>query len=136
MRSATHFDNLENLLLCVCGTKRLWLYPPSDAPSLYPASARERTTRADAPPFRTLDELPSELRATFGEIAHASPIEVNLVAGDLLYLPACWWHCVEGGRERNMILNWWYGLHPKKASQDQGGPAAKWAKLADTYPSP
>lgn len=31
----THFDQLENLLICVYGTKRLWLYPPSDAPFLY-----------------------------------------------------------------------------------------------------
>ena len=31
----THFDGFENLLVCLCGTKRLWLYPPSDARHLY-----------------------------------------------------------------------------------------------------
>ena len=45
---------------------------------------------------------------------HAQPLEVNLGPGDFLYLPACWWHCVEGSRERNMILNWWFDVHPAK----------------------
>ena len=44
--------------------------------------------------------------------------QVRLVAGDVLYLPACWWHCVEGSAERNMILNWWMDLHPKKRGRD------------------
>ena len=40
--------------------------------------------------------------------------QVDLAAGDLLYLPACWWHCVQGCRDRNLILNWWHELHPSK----------------------
>ena len=81
-------------------------------------------------------ELPPNLQPTFREIAKASPVEVVLHPGDVLYLPACWWHCVEGSHERNMILNWWYGLHPAKASQDAGGPAAKWAEWVRSYPLP
>ena len=50
--------------------------------------------------------------------AHATPIEINLRPGDLFYSPACWWHCVEGSRERNMILNWWFDLHPRKKAHD------------------
>ena len=38
--------------------------------------------------------------------------------GDFLYLPALWWHCVEGSRERNMILNWWFAIHPAKRSHE------------------
>jgi hypothetical protein len=135
--TATHFDNSENVLVCFHGTKRLWLYPPSDTPHIYPAAGRARTTRADAPPFRTLDELPDELRATFAHIARArGPLEVRLHAGDVLYLPACWWHCVEGSKERNMILTYWFGLHPRKAAQERGGPAAKWAAWVDSWPCP
>ena len=37
-----------------------------------------------------------------------------LEAGDVLYLPQCWWHCVEGSVERNMILNYWLRIHPSK----------------------
>lgn len=106
--TSTHFDKSENLLLCVCGTKRLWLYPPSDAKYLYPVAGKDGS-RSAAPPFTSFEELPSRLRETFAKVAHASPREVNLQAGDILYLPACWWHCVEGSRERNMIVNWWMG---------------------------
>ena len=134
--TATHFDNSENLMLCLCGTKRLWLYPPKDTPYLSPAADRERTSRADAPPFRRWHELPPELQATFRGLAYASPVEVHLQAGDALYLPACWWHCVEGSRDRNMILSYWYGLHPRKPAQDANGPAVKWEAWVDRWPAP
>lgn len=118
--TATHFDPSENMMLCLYGTKRLWLYPPSDVHHLYPV-AKKDGSRSAAPPFQRYEELPERLRATFPETAHARPIEVNLVAGDILYLPACWWHCVEGSRERNMIVNWWHALHPHKRMHDAGG---------------
>ena len=103
----THFDGYENLLLCLYGTKRLWLYPPSDARHLYAGSGAKRDpSRAAAPPFQTYEELPATLQATFPQLAHARPLEVTLTAGEVLYLPATWWHCVEGSRDRNMILNW------------------------------
>ena len=35
-----------------------------------------------------------------------------------------------GDKERNMIVNWWFALHPEKAAQDESGPATKWAALA------
>ena len=132
----THFDTSENLMLCVCGSKRLWLYPPSDTPYVYPAAQKERTSRADVPPFCRVHELPHELRETFAAVAHASPVEVVLRAGDLLYLPAGWWHCVEGSTERNMILNWWYFVHPQKAARDPCGPARKWKNWVHTWPAP
>jgi hypothetical protein len=117
--TATHFDGYENLLVCLSGTKRLWLYPPSDARYLYAgAGAKGDASRAAAPPFQTFEQLPAELRASFGDVAHARPLEVHLGPGDCLYLPACWWHCVEGSRERNMILNWWFDVHEKKRNHE------------------
>ena len=75
----THFDGYENLLVCLCGTKRLWLYPPSDARHLYAAAGAKRdASRAAAPPFQMYDELPVDLRATFPETKHARPLEVHL----------------------------------------------------------
>ena len=115
--TATHFDPSENMLICLFGTKRLWLYPPSDVHHLYPVPKRDGS-RAAAPAFQTYADLPERLRATFPQVAHARPIEVNLVAGDVLYLPACWWHCVEGSKGRNMIINAWYQLHPRKRMLD------------------
>merc|ERR1712154_135788 len=36
--TSVHFDAHENMSLCICGTKRYLLYPPSDARSLYPVN--------------------------------------------------------------------------------------------------
>lgn len=128
----THFDGFENLLVVVSGTKRLWLYPPSDARHLYCAGGtRKEPSRATAPPFQTHDEMQPEMQRTFPEVAHARPLEVRLDAGDFLYLPACWWHCVEGSRERNMIINWWFAVHPRKRGYegDFGAPPAAGARM-------
>ena len=109
----------ENILVCLFGTKRLWLYPPSDTPNIYPVATGENavqqqglfgggggSSRSCAPPFKRLEELDPKLQEQFPLLGAVRPIEINLRGGDALYLPACWWHCVEGSRERNMILNW------------------------------
>lgn len=109
--TAVHFDPNENLLLCICGSKRLWLYPPSDARHLYPCNDFSRSAVL---PFRWLEDYPDDTRDRFKDLAGSRPLEVRLFAGDMLYLPSCWWHCVEGSDERNMILNWWFAMHPDK----------------------
>lgn len=135
--SATHYDPHENMMLCVCGTKRVWLYPPSDLHCLYPHrgdatqlavsrlagdyGASNKVSRSVVPPFKTHAQLSGELQATFPKLAHARPVEAVLHAGDALYLPMCWWHCVEGSHERNCILNWWFLPHPRKAQLDEAG---------------
>ena len=121
----THFDGFENLIVCICGTKRLWLYPPSDARHLYCAGgARKEPSRAAAPPFQRYSDLSPELRHTLAQVQHAKPLEVHLGPGDVLYLPACWWHCVEGSHERNMILNSWFEVHPRKRCHEGDLPVA------------
>ena len=140
---ATHFDPNENLLCCLSGKKRFWLYPPCDAAFLYPSPASDGS-RASAPPFQLHDELPPPVRGAFADVARTrGPVEVRLEAGDAFYLrklrrgfelnaspfasrtllphvasplPTAvgWWHCVEGSVERNMILNFWMKVHPQK----------------------
>jgi len=112
--TAVHFDAHENLQLCLCGTKRLWLYPPSDARYLYPCNDFSRSAVV---PFARFEELSEEFRAKYALVSQARPLEVKLGPGDLLYLPSCWWHCVEGSESRNMILVWWFCLHPDKKAR-------------------
>merc|ERR1719330_877710 len=119
-----HFDAYENLMLCLCGSKRVWLYPPCDAPFLYPVGdgvmyPESDFSRSAAIPFRRFDDLPADLRARYPRLSRARPVEVSLRAGDVLYLPCCWWHCVEGSEGRNMILNWWFHVHPEKRALAQ-----------------
>ena len=115
-------------MLVLFGTKRLWLYPPSDTPYIYPVrtvdspsskpgditSTAGGSSRSIAPPFKRLDELAPEVQASFPLLQGVRPVEVLLEAGDALYLPAFWWHCVEGSAGRNMILSWWSRMHPSK----------------------
>ena len=52
--------------------------------------------------------------------AARGPVEVVLHPGDLFYLPVGWWHCVEGSRERNMIVNYWLRV-PAAKKRDEAG---------------
>jgi len=115
--TSVHFDMRENLLLCLNGTKRLWLFPPCEACNLYPVFTHTMSdfSRSAAPPFTYFDELSPELQEKYPLLRKAQHVEVNLSAGDMLYLPSCWWHCVEGSQDRNMILNWWFDWHPEKS---------------------
>ncbi|CAJ1361057.1 unnamed protein product [Effrenium voratum] len=116
--TSLHFDGYENLMLCVFGAKRIWLFPPSDARFLYPLgesiSKPQDFTRSAIPPFTRFGDFSPEMQARFVGYGKAKVLEVQLRAGDLLYLPAGWWHCVQGSEEPNMILNWWFSVHPSK----------------------
>uniref|UniRef100_A0A7S4QGJ8 JmjC domain-containing protein n=1 Tax=Alexandrium monilatum TaxID=311494 RepID=A0A7S4QGJ8_9DINO len=111
--TATHFDPSENLLLVVSGSKTFELYHPSDVDCLYPTKPPGYTNSV-VPPFAPPGSMPSDLQARCPHYCHARPVRVELSAGDMLYLPICWWHGVTGGSERNMILNWWCEMHPRK----------------------
>jgi len=116
--TSVHYDCHENLMVCVCGTKRLWLYPPGDARYVYPISkdrgASMDFSRSAILPFRDFQDLSPEDQQRYPLLQHATALEVTVGAGDMLYLPSCWWHCVEGSDDRNIILNWWFGQHADK----------------------
>lgn len=109
--TAVHFDVHENLQICLCGTKRFWLFPPSDAKYLYPVNDFSRSAVV---PFTHHADLSNELQLKYGLQAKARPLEVTIRAGEMLYLPSCWWHCVEGSEGRNMTLIWWFHMHADK----------------------
>ena len=47
-----------------------------------------------------------------GSAAEVRPLRVEVSAGELLYLPALWWHAVsqraDGPRESTIAVNYWY----------------------------
>ncbi len=87
--------------------------------------AGNRGQRAEAaipepPSFSTVDwTLPAdELREQFPKYAEAAMEEIEVRAGEMLYLPAGWFHLVESrGADlrnlRHMALNYW--VHPPDA---------------------
>jgi len=108
-----HCDPGENLLAVICGTKHFDLFPPSDADCLYPCRPPSMLC-SGVPPLILPDSMPEDLRERCPLYKYAHPVHVTLKAGDMLYLPAFWWHGVTGSMERNMILNFWCDMHPQK----------------------
>lgn len=106
-----HCDSGENLLAVLAGTKRFDLYPPTDADCLYIV----QKINSSVPPFVAPEAMPEDLAERCPLYRQATPIRVDLEKGDMLYLPVFWWHGVTGGAERNMLVNWWCEMHPRKA---------------------
>ena len=110
----THFDAYENLMLVVEGTKRLLLFPPGECDNLYVtrAGGAHFAYSAIQPMVRPQDRDRYESKI-FPRFNDARCIEVEVHAGEVLYLPIYWWHGVSG-TGRNCILNWWFDMSRKK----------------------
>ena len=105
----THLDPAENFLLVARGSKRMQLFAPADYASMYPFPAPKYHSSA-VPPFTPPIDAPVE----FPAYARTRPVEIELRQGDLLYLPAYWYHCVAGGDDFNVVVAWWTTIHANK----------------------
>ena len=134
-RSVTslHQDWYENMYIVVRGTKRFALVPPTDCQAVPKQAIPEGRYRYDpeagtfsvemlAPgggpeglkPFYWVDFDETVARSRGAHVYH-----VTLHAGDVLYLPAAWYH--EVSQRENMIdadadrfvcaVNFWYDMH-------------------------
>lgn len=98
-QSWVHTDAFENLFVQVRGKKRFVLFAPEDARYMY--NTRKFGAYCEVDVFS-----PDLVKHPLYEKATA--IEVCLDAGDLLYLPAFWFHAVESIDFFNISMNWWY----------------------------
>ena len=101
-----HFDRAENFHLQVFGRKKWILFSPEDSQHLYYPCAGFQTGLLHFSPVDV--EHPDVAR--FPAFTKAQPIEVILEPGDLLFLPAGFWHYVRG-LEMSISLNWFF-RHP------------------------
>ena len=101
-RTPLHFDLLENLFCVVRGRKRMQLWHPAHGAQLYPGGGGE-------PLFSKVDPTnfdPVEFPEFSGAVGLAH--EVELAAGDALYLPLGWWHAVSTPPgERSISISYW-----------------------------
>lgn len=132
--TAMHKDNYENIYVQILGQKHFVLLPPVDAPCVNekevlagtyaPKNSIEAETtekedlviQIDDPatyvPFATWDpDSPHEDTTPYSK--HAQPMRVTLEEGDMLYLPALWYHKVsQSCNEEGLCcaVNYWYDL--------------------------
>ena len=102
-----HRDPYENLFAQVVGRKRIHLFAPDLAPFLYiNKSGIQRNTSAVASEQDLLaptSERPLLSRA----LASANAFVAELDAGDVLYIPQGWYHCVQS-LSTSASVNFWY----------------------------
>ncbi|KAM9486998.1 tRNA wybutosine-synthesizing protein 5 [Clarias gariepinus] len=77
----THYDVMDNLLAQVTGRKRVVLYSPQDALHLYLTGDKSEVLDVDSPDL----EL-------YPDFVKACRYECILEPGDLLFIPALWFH--------------------------------------------
>ncbi|KAH6686681.1 phospholipase A2 [Plectosphaerella plurivora] len=135
--TALHKDNYENIYVQLRGRKRFLLLPPLCQPCVAERLIRAATYHrrgpdqpttdtsnaglrlepdegADDVPFATWDPDEPETNAT--PYSHlADPMEVILEPGDMLYLPAMWYHKVSqfcNPEDEGFVLavNYWYDM--------------------------
>jgi hypothetical protein len=98
-----HFDPADNLNFQLTGRKAFWIFPPGTRP-YYPLPMFSQTAHISGV-FRS--GLNSDLRA-FPRFDPRAGIRLELEPGDILYLPAYWWHQVESLGHENLNLNFWW----------------------------
>ncbi|XP_005099470.1 tRNA wybutosine-synthesizing protein 5 [Aplysia californica] len=81
MQLWTHYDVMDNILLQIVGSKKVVLFAPSDADFLYMNGDKSEILDIDSP---DLERFPL--------FSGATPYRGYLYPGDMLFIPALWFH--------------------------------------------
>lgn len=119
---AVHKDPYENLYCVVSGEKHFLLHPPSDRPfipyELYTPATYQLTEEGtfkvvdeeamEKVPWIPLDPLAPDL-ARYPSYSQAQALRCTVRAGEMLYLPALWFHHVQQS-QGCIAVNFWYDM--------------------------
>ncbi|XP_025854309.1 bifunctional peptidase and (3S)-lysyl hydroxylase JMJD7 isoform X1 [Vulpes vulpes] len=120
--TSLHKDHYENLYCVVSGEKRFLLHPPSDRPfipyELYTPATYQLTQEGsfkmvdeeamEKVPWIPLDPLAPDL-ARYPSYSQARALCCTVQAGEILYLPALWFHHVQQSHGC-IAVNYWYDM--------------------------
>lgn len=124
--TSLHKDHYENLYCVVRGEKRFILYPPSDRPHIpyknYPVRQykfnksgkiwtiedSKTVGNSHSVPWICVDPLKPQFDL-YPQFKNAQPIFCTVKAGDVLYLPALWFHHVQQ-TDWTIAVNYWYDM--------------------------
>ena len=106
-----HYDEQHNLLAVCRGQKKCTLFSPDQFECLYPYPVGHPADRQSQVNF---DE-PDDRR--FPRFAEARGEVCTVAAGDVLYIPPCWWHMVENVAHDgfNLAITFWFKCGPGDA---------------------
>lgn len=99
--SPLHYDLDNNFFIQSHGTKKFLMYHPWEFYNLYPNSLFSRT------PHTSKVNLDNPNIKKYPNFTKASPIEIIINAGEMLFLPAYWWHQVYS-MDLTVSINIWY----------------------------
>lgn len=101
-----HYDVLQNFAVNIKGQRTFTLFPPGAIANLYPgplhkAPGGQAISLVD---FADIDEK------QYPKFKHAldNAMTATLSEGDAIFIPSLWWHHVQGKKEVNALLNFWY----------------------------
>lgn len=107
--SPLHHDMNDNFLVQVKGRKELVLFDPADSKYLYPCQKAGGLHISEV----DLDNLDLE---RFPAVALAKPLRCVLEPGDVLFIPAHWWHHVTSLDMCISINYWWHRFDVREHS--------------------
>lgn len=106
VRSRLHYDQPENLLVQIEGTKRVTLFAPSQAKFLYPNPITSTIAQ-----FSRVD-LAAPDASRFPRLARAQAWRTTIAPADAVFIPGRWWHYVEADEPTiSLGIRWWRARH-------------------------
>jgi len=121
--TSLHKDPYENLYAVIQGRKRFTLYPPSSYLLLYPKLFKRASFVYDVKldtfqveessetiEWLEANPLDPEWESKWPLLRETKPVVVDVFPGDVLYLPALWFHQVEQ-ESLTIAVNYWYDMH-------------------------
>lgn len=116
-RIAAHNDVPDNLACVAVGRRRFTLFPREQFRNLY-LGPIDNTPAGRAVSMVDFHDPDFAAHPRFREaLAHA--LVVDMEPGDALYIPALWWHHVEGLDPFNVLVNYWWRETPRFLGQPQ-----------------
>jgi hypothetical protein len=103
-----HHDCCDNFVMMIVGVKRWFIAPPTDWRTLRPVRCEgdnQSLCWANVP-YPNQKDLPEDKQKIVDVL---NSIVVDLRAGDMLYLPAGWWHHITNLGPTVMMNHWTYG---------------------------
>jgi hypothetical protein len=123
-----YHQSTEAFFCCVKGSKRFLCYAPEDFPNMY------------ARPFYARDFQHSHVIASapdlrkYSKFSKARCIEINVQAGEVLYVPLHWWHAVYGSPALNINVTLFWFANARAVLFPKRGRLHQWASLLANRP--